>query len=59
MAGEKIQHLSCRLPIELAVINENIADTCSMVIVDACNCTTPDYFAGKKIIVKKYHEKIA
>ena len=55
---EKKHLLPYRPPLELAVISENTVDTYSMITVDTCKYSVPEYFAGKKVIVKKYHDEI-
>jgi len=47
-----------RPPLELAKISENTVDSYSMIVVDTCKYSVPEYFTGKKVIVKKYHDEI-
>jgi hypothetical protein len=47
-----------RPPLELAAISENTVDSYSMIVVDTCKYSVPEYFVGKKVIVKKYHDEI-
>jgi hypothetical protein len=47
-----------RPPLELAKISENTVDSYSMIVVDTCKYSVPEYFVGKKVIVKKYHDEI-
>jgi hypothetical protein len=55
---EKEHLLPYRPPLELAQISENTVNSYSMVVVDTCHYSVPEYFAGKKVIVKKYHDEI-
>ena len=56
---EERQHLGpYRPPLELALISENTVDSYSMIVVDSCKYSVPEYFVGKKVIVKKYHDEI-
>jgi len=57
--AEEKEHLGAyRPPLELAQISENTVDSYSMIVVDTCKYSVPEYFAGKKVIVKKYHDEI-
>ena len=57
--GEEKKHLGdYRPPLELAQISENTVDSYSMIVVDCCKYSVPEYFVGKKVIVKKYHDEI-
>jgi hypothetical protein len=47
-----------RPPLELAKISENTVDSYSMIVIDTCKYSVPEYFVGKKVIVKKYHDEI-
>lgn len=56
---EEKKHLgSYRPPLELAQISENTVDSYSMIVVDTCKYSVPEYFVGQKVIVKKYHDEI-
>jgi len=56
---EEKEHLGTyRPPLELAAISENTVDSYSMIVVDTCKYSVPEYFVGKKVIVKKYHDEI-
>ena len=56
---EERQHLGpYRPPLELALISENTVDSYSMIVVDSCKYSVPEYLVGKKVIVKKYHDEI-
>jgi hypothetical protein len=55
---EKKHLLPYRPPLELAVISENTVDSYSMITVDTCKYSVPEYFVGKKVTVKKYHDEI-
>jgi len=56
---EEKEHLGAyRPPLELAAISENTVDSYSMIVVDTCKYSVPEYFVGKKVIVKKYHDEI-
>ena len=55
---EKPHLLPYRPPLELAQISENTVDSYSMVVVDCCKYSVPEYFAGKKVLVKKYHDEL-
>ncbi|MCL2502913.1 MAG: IS21 family transposase [Bacteroidales bacterium] len=57
--SEEKEHLGAyRPPLELAKISENTVDSYSMIVVDTCKYSVPEYFACKKVIVKKYHDEI-
>jgi hypothetical protein len=57
--GEEKECLGAyRPPLELAKISENTVDSYSMIVVDTCKYSVPEYFVGKKVIVKKYHDEI-
>lgn len=45
-------------PLELAQISENTVNSSSMISVDTCFYSVPEYLVGKKVIVKKYHDEI-
>ena len=55
---EKKHLLPYRSPLELAVISENTVDSYSMITVDTCKYSVPEYFVGKSVTVKKYHDEI-
>jgi len=55
---EKQHLLPYRPPLELAQISENTVNSYSMVVVDTCHYSVPEYFVGKKVVVKKYHDEI-
>jgi transposase len=56
---EEKKHLGeYRPPLELAKISENTVDSYSMITVDKCKYSVPEYFAGKKVTVKTYHDEI-
>jgi hypothetical protein len=56
---EEKEHIGAyRPPLELAKISENTVDSYSMIVVDTCKYSVPEYFVGKKVIVKKYHDEI-
>jgi len=55
---EKKHLLPYRPPLELAVISENTVDSYSMITVDTCKYSVPEYFVGKSVTVKKYHDEI-
>ena len=55
---EKKHLLPYRPPLELAVISEHTVDSYGFITVDNCKYSVPEYFVGKKVIVKKYHDEI-
>lgn len=55
---EKEHLLPIRPPLELAVICECKVDKSSLISVDCVKYSVPEHLVGKKVIVKKYHEKI-
>jgi len=55
---EKKHLLPYRPPLELAIISENTVDSYSMITIDTCKYSVPEYFVGKKVTVKKYHDEI-
>lgn len=56
--AEKKCLLSYKPPLELASISENSVNTYSMVCVDTAFYSVPEYFVGRKVTVKKYHDEI-
>jgi hypothetical protein len=55
---EKKHLLPYRPPLELATISQHSVDSYSFITVDNCKYSVPEYFAGKKVVVKKYHDEI-
>ena len=55
---EKECLLPYKPPLELAAISENTVNSGSMVCVDTCFYSVPEYLVDKKVIVKKYHDEI-
>ena len=58
MEEEKLCLLPHKPPLELAVVSEHTVNSYSMVCVDTCFYSVPEYMAGHKVFVKKYHEEI-
>ena len=58
MEEEKLHLLPYKPPLELALISEHTVNSYSMVCVDTCFYSVPEYMAGHKVYVKKYHEEI-
>jgi hypothetical protein len=58
MEEEKRHLLPYKPPLELAVISENTVNPYSFICVDTAFYSVPEYFVGKKVIVKKYHDEI-
>jgi len=50
--------LSLMPPLELATICECKVDKSSLISVDCVKYSVPEHLVGKRVIVKKYHEKI-
>jgi transposase len=55
---EKKHLLPYRPPLELATISQHSVDSYSFITVDNCKYSVPEYFVGKKVVVKKYHDEI-
>jgi peptidoglycan hydrolase-like protein with peptidoglycan-binding domain len=55
---EKQRLLPYKSPLELAEVSENTVNSYSMIRVDTCSYSVPEYLVGHKVFVKKYHEEI-
>lgn len=55
---EKACLLDYKPPLELASISENTVDKSSLIHVDTCLYSVPEYLVGQKVTVKKYHDEI-
>lgn len=58
MEEEKQRLLPYKPPLELAEVSENTVNSYSMIRVDTCSYSVPEYMVGHKVFVKKYHEEI-
>jgi len=58
MEEEKSCLLPYKPPLELAAISEHTVNNLGMISVDTCFYSVPEYLAGKKVVVKKYHDEI-
>jgi len=50
--------LAYKPPLELAVVSEHTVNSYGFVCVDTCFYSVPEYMAGHRVFVKKYHEEI-
>jgi hypothetical protein len=58
MEEEKNHLLPYKPPLELATLSNPGVNSYSMVCVDTCFYSVPEYLVGSKVVAKKYHDEI-